>query len=282
MGEIRLCAFADEASENLEGQIKALRRNGIGLIELRGVDGVNVSEITHGAALGIGRRLSDEGIDVWSVGSPVGKTRVDEDFGGAYDGFCRILDTAVTLGAKCIRLFSFYGTGGRPEYRDEVLLRLSRFVDAARGSGVRLCHENEKGIYGDTAARCAEIHSALPEVCAVFDPANFVQCREDTVSAWNILAPYIYYGHVKDADREGRVVPAGDGAGNIREYLRCFSADGHEVLTLEPHLAKFVGLAALEGGDDRAVGGISFGSNDEAFDFAAARLRDMLGELKKE
>ena len=38
---IRLCAFSDEASDSLEGQIAALLRNNIKLTELRSVGGVN-------------------------------------------------------------------------------------------------------------------------------------------------------------------------------------------------------------------------------------------------
>ena len=41
-----LCAFADEATPAVDGQIRALTENGIGLIELRGVDGKNVAELT--------------------------------------------------------------------------------------------------------------------------------------------------------------------------------------------------------------------------------------------
>ncbi len=44
--KLRLCAFADEAARSLDGQIDALTRNGIGLIEVRGIDGKNVSDFT--------------------------------------------------------------------------------------------------------------------------------------------------------------------------------------------------------------------------------------------
>ena len=40
--KIRLCAFADEASQSVEGQISALHRNGIELLEVRGINGVNI------------------------------------------------------------------------------------------------------------------------------------------------------------------------------------------------------------------------------------------------
>ena len=44
---IKLCAFADEASVDLQGQIKALKRNEISLLEIRGVDGQNIKDIPH-------------------------------------------------------------------------------------------------------------------------------------------------------------------------------------------------------------------------------------------
>ena len=87
-------------------------------------------------------------------------------------------------------------------------------ISAAKGSGVDLCHENEKGIYGDVAERCYKLHTALPEFKGVFDPANFVQCGEDTLVAWELLKPFMKYAHIKDAKADGKVVPPGDGIGH--------------------------------------------------------------------
>ena len=217
------------------------------------------------------------GIKVWAIGSPAGKTQITDPFDFEQEQFKRLLETADITGAKCIRLFSFYGTDGKAEYRDEVMARLSRFVELAKGSGVILCHENEKGIYGDNAARCLEIHRLVPELKGVFDPANFVQCEQDTLEAWDMLEPYIYYGHIKDANKEGKVVPPGKGEGNLPTYLKRFFAKGCEVLTLEPHLAEFVGLKALEGGQERSeVGGLNFENNRAAFDHAVMKLKSIL------
>lgn len=279
MTNYRLCAFADEAAAPLDGQIRALSRNSINLIELRGIDGENVADITPKKAAEVFRRLSDEGISVWSVGSPAGKSDINAAFGTELDRFRRLIETAHICRAACLRLFSFYGTDGRAEYRDEVLMRLSRFAEEGRGSGVVLCHENEKGIYGDVPERCADIHASVPEIRAVFDPANFIQCGVDTISAWNILEPFVCYGHIKDAVRGGRVVPPGEGDGRLAEYLPRFFEGGRRVLTLEPHLSKFVGLAALESGHESAVGAPRFASQDEAFDYAAAALRRILDKI---
>ena len=48
--KIKLCAFADEADPQLDGQIEALKANGISLLEIRGVDGKNISQITPAEA----------------------------------------------------------------------------------------------------------------------------------------------------------------------------------------------------------------------------------------
>ena len=276
MNTYQLCAFADEASPKLAEQIVALRENGIDLLEMRGVDGVNVAKLTAEQAKAAARELKAAGIGVWSLGSPAGKSQITQDFSVEREQFLRLLETAYITEAKCIRLFSFYGTEGKAEYRDEVLERLSRFIEMAKGSGVILCHENEKGIWGDNDVRCAEIHRALPELKAVFDPANFVQCGVDTLGAWKLLRPYTYYGHIKDADATGRVVPPGTGLGHLKEYLPDLLKNSSGVLTMEPHLTKFVGLSALENGDNDAVGGLSFETPRAAFDYAVKCLRGIL------
>ncbi len=277
MNAYKLCAFADEASPNLSEQIRAMTDNGIQYLEMRGVNGINVAKLTAAQAKDAAAELSAAGIKVWSLGSPAGKSPITDDFAAEEEQFKRLLDTAHITDAHCIRLFSFYGTEGREEYRDEVLRRLARFLELAKDSGVILCHENEKGIWGDNGERCAAIHKALPELRAVFDPANFVQCGVDTLAAWQLLKPYTYYGHIKDALSDGRVVPPGQGMGHLREYLPDLVASTTGVLTMEPHLTKFVGLSALESpGEESVVGGLSFPTPRAAFDYAVTCLRDIM------
>ena len=190
----RLSAFADEAGSGIGEQILALVENGISYLEIRGVDGENISDMTTEKAKEIRKRLDDAGISVWSLGSPYGKIGIGDDFGPHLEKFKHGMELADLFGAKHIRLFSFYVPQGEAEgYYDEVMARLEKFQEAARGSGVILCHENEKGIFGDTAARCAQIHREFPVIKAVFDPANFIQCkripqRRGNCSAlmWNI------------------------------------------------------------------------------------------------
>ena len=280
MADIKLCAFADEAGDSLADQIKAMQENGIGLLELRSIDKLNVTKFTNEQVKEYKKQLDDAGIGVWSIGSPIGKVKIEDDFNIDLDLCKRTIEIANMFEAKSLRMFSFYGTNGEEKYRDTVMERLAKYVEAAKGSGVTLCHENEKGIYGDIAVRCLEIHKNIPELKCVFDPANFVQCGQDTLEAWEMLEPYVFYGHIKDSLADGSIVPPGKGIGHLREYLPKFVAKGCQVLTLEPHLKVFSALKDLEApGDESKIGMYKFESKREAFDCAVNSLKEIIKEI---
>ena len=186
MSNIRIFAFADEASKEIDKQIEAMKRNGLAGLEIRNVDGTNVSDISLEKAKEVKAKMDAAGLITWSIGSPIGKIQIADDFAAHLDKFKHTLDVANALDAKNIRLFSFYmpKEGNAADYKNEVIDRMGAFLDTAKGSGINLCHENEKGIYGDIAERCLDIHQALPGLKGIFDPANFVQCGVDTLKAW--------------------------------------------------------------------------------------------------
>ena len=278
--KIKLCAFADEADPQLDGQIEALKANGISLLEIRGVDGKNISQITPIEAKEIKNKLDANGISVWSIGSPAGKIQISGDFDQEIETFKQMLEVGAILDAKCMRLFSFYGTNRQADYFGRVCDKLSKYVELCAPYGIVPCHENEKGIYGELAPQCLMLHHAVPGLKAVFDPANFVQCGQDTLKAWDMLKEYVYYGHIKDANKDGNIVPPGCGIGHIAEYLPDFVARGCSVLTLEPHLSEFVGLSDLEEEGARSnVSNLTFANNRESFDYAVNSLKSIINGL---
>ncbi len=278
MSELKLCAFADEASPSVEEQIKALQENGISYIEPRGLDWKNVSELNDEEAKKYAKMFADNGIKVWSIGSPIGKVKLEDDFAAEFDRFKRCIDTGVIMNAECIRIFSFYGVTDRhDEVKDEIFERLTKFVDFAKGSGITVCHENEKLIYGDIAPRCLEIAENVPGIKLIFDGANFVQSNQDPVEAWPLLKKYVKYCHIKDSTPEGKMVPPGFGITGMKDYLADFASMGGGVLTVEPHLSSFVGLDKLTVDDEtKRMGTFSFGSGREAFDFAVSSLKKLI------
>ncbi len=282
MVPIKIYAFADEAGSSVDEQILAMKRNNLSGLEIRGVDGVNVSAISLDKAKEVRRKLDDSGLTTWSIGSPIGKISIRDDFDAHLETFRHVLEISDILGAKNIRLFSFYIPKGElPSiYRQEVIERMGMFLDVARGYSVTLCHENEKGIYGDTADRCLELHNVFPELKAVFDPANFVQCGENTLVAWEKLKKYTHYLHIKDALSDGSVVPSGVGQGNLPFIVKDFLLRGGSAMTLEPHLTIFDGLSDLEGSDDVSViGNYAYPSANAAFDAACGALKNILSEV---
>ena len=72
---------------------------------------------------------------------------------------------------------------------------------------MELYHENEKDIFGENAENCLALHEAFPRLRAVFDPANFVQCGQDTMAGWQLLKEHIHYLHIKDALEDGSGLP---------------------------------------------------------------------------
>ena len=279
MKELRIYAFADEASGQMDGQIAAMRRNHLHGLEIRGLDGQNISDISVNKAREVRGKLDDTGLTVWSIGSPIGKIDiVHGDFAAHADKLRHTLALANELGARNLRMFSFYIPSGEADaWRNKVFDQVGEMLRVADGSGVTLCHENEKGIYGDLAARCLELHRAFPELAGVFDPANFVQCGQDTLAAWELLKPWIKYLHIKDALPDGRVVPSGRGVGNLPAILNDFRARGGCDVTLEPHLSVFDGLRELErAGEESRIDPYCYASSDAAFDAACDALRALI------
>ena len=277
---LKLYAFADEAGGSVSEQIAAMKRNGLDGVELRGTEYGSVSDLSPAQAKEISKKLSDEGLKVWSLGSPLGKIGITAPFEPELERLKRTIETAHILGSENIRMFSFYiPRGEEPEkYRSEVLDRLHEMARAAEGTGVTLCHENEKGIYGENDTRCLEILGEVPEIAGVFDPANFIQSKVDTLSAWELLKGRTKYLHIKDALSDGRVVPAGCGVGHVKEIVADYRAMGGCALTVEPHLTVFGGLGALEREGERSqVGEVyTYPDRNSAFDAACNALKAIL------
>ena len=281
MEKIKIYAFADEASPNIDEQIESMKKNGLDGLEIRNVDGTNIAKITIDKAKEVRKKMDDAGLIVWSIGSPIGKIDIEKDDFAAHLDECKhVVELANILGAQNIRMFSFFMPKDKnpDDYRNEVIDRLGKFIETAKGSGIDMCHENEKGIFGDNAVRCLDILKTLPDLKGIFDPANFVQCGQDTIKAWEMLNPYIKYIHVKDSLSDNSIVPAGEGEGNFDIIVPDYIKRGGIHFTMEPHLAVFDGLENLEqeGNESKLATRYVFESNKEAFDAACDAFKALI------
>ena len=181
---ITISGFADEIDPSLDKQIEVIKKLGISHIEMRGVDGKGLVEYPLDEVKKIKEKLDANGIRLSAVGSPIGKIQITDPFEEHFELFKHTVEIAKIMETPYIRMFSFFMPEGEEpgKYKDEVFRRLGMFVDYAKQQDVVLLHENEKEIYGDVAVRCKEIldEFACDNFRAVFDFANFVQCKQDT------------------------------------------------------------------------------------------------------
>ncbi|MCL2809285.1 MAG: hypothetical protein FWD24_04355, partial [Treponema sp.] len=76
MKNYKVFAFADEADNDFSGQIAAMKENELDGLEIRGVNGKNIKDVTVDEAKELKKQLDDNSLSVWAIGSPSGKFNI--------------------------------------------------------------------------------------------------------------------------------------------------------------------------------------------------------------
>jgi sugar phosphate isomerase/epimerase len=251
-----LSGFSDEISPDLETQCVLVSKLGLKYLEFRSAWDVNVLDLSNDQLSDAEAILAAHGLGVSSVGSPIGKISIQEDFEPHLDRMRHAAEVAQFFGAPYIRVFSFFMPAGEDpdRHRDEVLRRMRELAAVAEQAGVVLLHENEKDIYGDIPRRCLDIVESVnsPYLKVAWDAANFVQVGvQPFTEAYPLLRPHLAYMQIKDAHLDtGEVVATGRGDGQMVETLRQLRKDGFDgYFSLEPHLSRTHALGGFSGPD---------------------------------
>ncbi len=282
MNTFTYTGFADDINEMIDVQFAHLKTLGIAYFEPRGIDGTNIADISDEQLKTLKEKMDREGIKASSIGSPIGKIKITDDFDGHMKKLARVIEIAKTLETKYIRVFSYYIDKGDDleKWHDEVIFRMKKMAELAEREGVILLHENEKDIWGELPEQCDRIIREVnsPALRAVFDPANFIQAGATPYpDAYSIMKPHIEYMHIKDSLADGTVVPSGAGIGNIDKILSDLKASGWKgFISLEPHLGSFKGLEGLEL-DDKMT--LLDGATPEKFTLAYESLKKIVDNI---
>jgi sugar phosphate isomerase/epimerase len=238
-----LSGFVDEISSDFTEQCRVASGLGLTHVELRSAWGVNILDLDAEQLATMRETLADYGLDVSSIGSPIGKIFIDEPFPPHLQRMRHAAEVAHFFGAPYIRIFSFFlRPGADPAaHRDEVIDRMRALARVAEEADLVLLHENEKEIYGDVPARCLDIVRSVgsPHLRLAWDPANFVQVGvRPYTEGYAVLRPHVEYIQIKDARAaDGTVVTAGRGDGEVAETMSALRHDGFDgFFSLEPHL----------------------------------------------
>lgn len=238
----RISAFADEISKDPVEQLDVLEEHGIRHIEFRSIHGTNVLDLSEARHREFRDLLRARGFTLSAIGSPIGKIKITDPFDEHLGRFARALDLADYYETPRIRVFSFYNADGEEPtaHREEVMRRMAELTRRAEGRGVTLFLENEKGIYGDTAARVLDVLETVnsPRLAHAFDPANYAEIGQSIDDAWRTLRDRTLHFHVKDYDPStGKNVVAGAGTGQFPRLLAEAAEGGFDgFCVLEPHL----------------------------------------------
>lgn len=270
---ITISAFADEIAPDLKTQMDVCEADGVKCIDVRGIDGTNVSKMTADQTGEYKKQMDVRGFSVPCIGSPIGKITMDDDFAEHLELLKHCFEVARAFGTDKIRMFSFYPSQGKniADQREGVMDRMRQMVTAAEQADCVLLHENEKGIYGAKPEGVKDLFAAIESdhFKGIFDPANYV---EEGVAPYDDgwcqgLAELTDYFHIKDkVPGTETCVPAGEGQGQIRETFADAKQRGYSgVMTLEPHM--------------KAAGQFSGFSGPDLFAKAVAGLKKLLDKV---
>lgn len=256
-----ISGIADEASPELEGQIRAHRALGWETLELRLIGGTNVCQIDDAGFESARRTLEESGTGVVCFASPIANWSrpITSDFSLDVDDLRRSIPRMQRLGTPFIRVMSYPNDGlGERAWRSEAIRRMRELARVAADGGVVLVHENCSGWGGATPEnqRVLLEEVASPALQIVFDTGNPVaegHPPEQTREFYRTARPYIRHIHIKDCRRlpDGTVeyTMPGEGASLVREILADALAGGYGgAFSIEPHISAQIHLGTSASG----------------------------------
>jgi sugar phosphate isomerase/epimerase len=251
-----LSGFSDEISPDFTEQCEVVTGLGMTHVEVRSAWDVNILDLSPEQLEKVKKTLSAYELKVSSIGSPIGKIAVTDDFAPHLERMRHAAEVARLLDAPYIRIFSFFIPAGDDPaaHRNEVIERMRALTRVAEEADLILLHENEKEIYGDVPSRCLDIVRSVgsPHLRLAWDAANFVQVGvRPYTDGYAMLRPHLEYVQIKDAlAADGTVVPAGEGDGEVARTVRALRHDGFDgFFSLEPHLARAHATGGFSGPD---------------------------------
>jgi len=252
--------IADEAADDIGGQIAAHLELGWSLIELRQINGKQASTPL----------LSDEefesavcaieaaGLRVNAFASAIGNWSrpITGDFEKDLTDLHLIARRAQRTGTPFVRTMSWVRADvPLEEWRDEAVRRYKIMAPIAEAAGISLLHENCEGWGGLSPANAREFIERVnhPSVGVLFDIGNTVAYGMNPMDYYHGVKDLIRYVHIKDCCRnpEGgksdKFTLPGEGDACVREILADLIDSGYSAgVSIEPHVASIIHLGGSE------------------------------------
>jgi sugar phosphate isomerase/epimerase len=220
--QVVLSAFGDEAALHTSAveQFAALAALGLQYYSLRWIDvggGVkNVMDLTKSEITKLRHLENEFGMNVASIGSPIGKIKlrdVDDGTDNKYVPIDRYLEREVSRACelahafetKLIRGFSFYPPKGADPWElvPQAADALAHIAESCHRSDLTFGLEVEANLVGQTGELVAELHRRVnhPALVLVFDGGNLVSqgfSTDQVFAQYLAMKPAIGWMHIKD------------------------------------------------------------------------------------
>lgn len=253
-----ISGFTDEVSDDLVLQIKALKKLGWSNIDLRTVDGKNVSQLSDQEFDRVHHQLQNSGIDIACFCSTVANWGRD----ASRDLELDLLEMKTSIrhmkkaGVRFIRIMSYKidrpVTLGSP-VESTILGNIKRIVQLAEDNDIVCVHENCETWGGQSFEHSLRLIEEIdsPALQLVFDTGNPVAMQDvrgsepysyqDPLKFLQKVKDHVVYLHIKDAQWLNGTLHytfPGKGAGKVREILSFINENTMEIpISIEPHVA---------------------------------------------
>lgn len=256
--------FADEAANDIYGQIKATKQLGWNCIESRNVNGIAIGKLSDDDFDKVVAALEENDVRVNCIGSPIANwgCSIDSPFEQTIDEVKTLLPRMKRLNTDMIRIMS-YGImqDCRPDMQQEQerFRRVRIIKDMFDDAGITAVHENCMNYGGMSPEHMLRLIDNVPGLKIVFDTGNPVFTfdyskpkpypKQSSWEFYNAVKEHIAYIHIKDgiyvSENEGAIFPKcnftwpGEGDGDVVRILEDLLSSGYDGgISIEPHLSK--------------------------------------------
>lgn len=253
----RLTGFADEASRDIDLQIRATKDLGWAAISTRMVGNANIHDMPEDDFLAAADKLSAAGIIVPEFGSAIGNwgKKIGADFSVTLAEVSRAIPRMKRLGTPMIRIMSYaQEPWGKDQDEAERFRRLREIVKRFADEGITAVHENCMNWGGFSAEHSLRLVEEVPGLKLVFDTGNpvFQLDRakpapfpwQDPLDFWLKVREHVVHIHIKDcinpvsSEMEPEYTMPGEGQAQLREILTDAHKSGYKGwIAIEPHVA---------------------------------------------
>ncbi|MCK5249792.1 MAG: TIM barrel protein [Spirochaetaceae bacterium] len=256
-----LTGFADEAADDIDGQITVTKKLGWSRIEIRGIDGVNIHNLSDSNFDRVQAALEKSGIKANALGSNIANWGhdIDEPFDEVLNTVDRAILRMKILEADLVRIMSWKvirddkGRALEDQREEERYRRLREITRRFNDAGITPVHENCATYGGMSWKHTLRMLDEVPGLKLVFDTGN-PPLTEDFDKPWPYpdqssweyytnVKDHIVHVHIKDSYRDGAAGKEvycwpGEGSGDVRRILKDLKTNGYDGgLSIEPHMA---------------------------------------------